>query len=303
MSCDVMCVGVATLDTIGLVEKYPAADERVVAQKMQVALGGPAAIAAVTLARLGISVGLIAGVGDDDAGQEVIDTLANEGVDIEGVVTVKGVQTARSLVTVAKDSDSRAIVTKPFEALHSLNTESSRARLAKASWVHFDHSGWSLRSSLGLARGSGAKLSLDLGYLERDFRVGEVDLYAPTASVVEQQRPGVSVVNAVKELAKDAGNVVVATLGSRGAVGSDGDEVADVPAFTADLVSTLGAGDVFHGALVAQFQQQRPLAEALRRASAVAAISCRALDGRSGIPSEAELESFLVGQIAWSTSK
>lgn len=300
---EVVCVGVVTLDTVALVEKYPAADERVVAQQMQVGLGGPAAIAAITLARLGVTTSLIAGVGDDVASQEVIDTLITEGVDVSGVAKVAGARTASSLVTVASDTDSRAIVTRPFEAMSQVVTPHAQDLVMQADWVHFDHAGWQRRDDLGVARGQGPKISLDLGYLERELRVGDVDLYAPTAAVVEMQRPGVSVVNSVKELAKDSRNVVVATLGSRGAVGSDGEEVVDVPAFTTDIVSTLGAGDVFHGALVAQFQQGRGLAEALRRASAVAAISCRALDGRTGIPTQAELDEFMAGQTAWSGSK
>jgi sulfofructose kinase len=58
---EVVCVGVATLDTIALVAKYPAADERVKAEDLQISLGGPAAVAAVTLARLGVSVGWLQG--------------------------------------------------------------------------------------------------------------------------------------------------------------------------------------------------------------------------------------------------
>lgn len=298
-----VCVGVATLDMIALVDKYPAADERVIARQIQIGLGGPAAIAAVTLARLGVSVGLIAGVGDDEAGHEIIETLIDEGVDVTGVVCVGGVQSARSLVTVAKDTDSRAIVTNPFGAIDDLVSTQAKALLSRTDWVHFDHWGWQVCQSLGVKRGAGPKISLDLGYLERELRVSDVDLYAPTASVVEQQRPGSSVINAVKGLAKDANNVVAATLGSRGVVASDGDEVIDVPAFAPSIVSTLGAGDVFHGALVAQFQQHRTLLDALRRASAAAAISCRALDGRSGIPNVGELDAFMAEQTARSGSK
>jgi sugar/nucleoside kinase (ribokinase family) len=58
-------------------------------------------------------------------------------------------------------------------------------------------------------------------------------------------------------------------------------------------VSTLGAGDVFHGALLACLQRGLSLSEALVRANACAALSCRALDGRSAIPTWDELERTL----------
>ena len=56
---------------------------------------------------------------------------------------------------------------------------------------------------------------------------------------------------------------------------------------------TLGAGDVFHGALIAQIIQGFELSVALHRANAVAALSCRGLDGQSMIPTTAELNAFL----------
>ena len=54
----VLAVGVATLDTIVLVEKYPGPDERVIAKQTIQGFGGPATTAAVTMARLGIDVSL-----------------------------------------------------------------------------------------------------------------------------------------------------------------------------------------------------------------------------------------------------
>jgi sulfofructose kinase len=63
--------------------------------------------------------------------------------------------------------------------------------------------------------------------------------------------------------------------------------------FKVDVVSTLGAGDVFHGALLAQVIQGHNLQESLKRANAVAALSCRGLDGQSMIPNTSELNQFL----------
>jgi sulfofructose kinase len=69
-----------------------------------------------------------------------------------------------------------------------------------------------------------------------------------------------------------------------------GGELVSVPAPAVDPVSTLGAGDVFHGALLAGLVRELPLEEALADANAVAAASCAALDGRSAIPVRARFE-------------
>jgi len=56
---EAVCVGVITKDTIALVEKYPLEDERVLAEVIIRAGGGPAAVAAVALNRLGVSSAIV----------------------------------------------------------------------------------------------------------------------------------------------------------------------------------------------------------------------------------------------------
>ena len=69
----VLSVGIATVDTIVLVDKYPAANERVVALQSVRAVGGPATTAAVAMARLGVDVALSCVIGDDDNGRFILD--------------------------------------------------------------------------------------------------------------------------------------------------------------------------------------------------------------------------------------
>ncbi len=87
---DVVCIGLATRDTIARVPEHPRADGRVVAMDLQRAGGGPAATAAVALARLGHRVAFVGTVGDDAAGDEIRASLTREGVDVTGVTVVAG---------------------------------------------------------------------------------------------------------------------------------------------------------------------------------------------------------------------
>ena len=57
----IVCVGLATRDTIYAVPRHPEPDGRVVATERVVAGGGPAATAAVAVARLGVDVVRIPG--------------------------------------------------------------------------------------------------------------------------------------------------------------------------------------------------------------------------------------------------
>ena len=71
-----------------------------------------------------------------------------------------------------------------------------------------------------------------------------------------------------------------------------------ITSYPVEVGSTLGAGDVFHGALLAGLLDGRPLAAAGDFAAAAAALSCRGVDGRSRIPTRTELDLFLSSDAA-----
>ena len=103
-----------------------------------------------------------------------------------------------------------------------------------------------------------------------------------------------SIAAAVQRDAEIGENVVVATMGSKGSIGfSKNTGLVNAAPIRTEIVSTLGAGDVFHGALLAQLIEGHDLKSAMERANVVAALSCRGLDGHSAIPTKPEMEAFL----------
>jgi sugar/nucleoside kinase (ribokinase family) len=263
----VACVGLATRDTIWRVPSHPPVDGRVVATEVVVAGGGPAATAAVTLARLGIEVAFAGAVGDDDAGDFVRAGLEREGVDVSRLAVVTGARTAQSAILVGPGG-SRSIVHHPGDAqLRDVEVD--------AGWVHVDHVGY------GHAHG---RLSVDAGNPIDALDLQNVALYAPTEARLRADFGDA-------QAALDAGaELVVVTRGANGSVATTSDGRIEAAGVPCDPVSTLGAGDVFHGALLAHLARDLPLADALRAANTAAALSCRALDGRSAIPTLDELQ-------------
>ncbi len=275
----VLCVGIATVDTIVLVEKYPAANERVVALDSIRAVGGPATTAAVALARLGVETALSCVIGDDDAGRFVFETLKREGIDTQHVVVDKSVRTATGTIVVSRSEQTRAIMVQP----HS-QRPSKPANINDYQWIHVDQFGMQTIKDWGVKRGGATKLSIDIGYETPGLNAADYDLYAPSENITTD----------VSTAARDR-NIVVVSKGGEGSVYSNGIDSGVVPAIKAEIVSTLGAGDVFHGALVATQVWNKPIAEAVAIANTVAGLSCRGLDGQSGIPTKAELDAFLAG--------
>jgi sulfofructose kinase len=287
-----VCVGVITIDTIALVDKYPGEDERILADEISRAGGGPAAVAAVALSRLGIKSAIVGTIGDDADGKEVLRIFAQEGVDTSGI-SIGSTATAGSVIVASKENSARAISTRQPVTQAAMN-EAAKKLIASAQWVHVDHVGIKRLDEAGISRGNGPQISFDAGYGVETFDPILVDLFVPTDRQMALRYPGVDLAVALENDSMKAANTVVATQGSAGSAGfSPETGLVTAPGFKVDVTSTLGAGDVFHGALVAQLIQGHPLQEAMCRANAVAALSCRGLDGQSKIPTTTELNAYL----------
>lgn len=280
MSDCVVCVGLATQDTIFKVRSHPSPDDRVVATAHASAGGGPAATAAVTLARLGVRTYFVGSVGDDFAGSVIRQDLEDAGVDLTELATVEGSTSPQSSILVG--SNTRAIVHYPGTIPKLELTESARELCTGAAWVHVDHWGFgALRE-----RRRDVRLSIDGGNPIEGMVLDGVALYAPTDQQLLRLFPARGL-----EAALDAGaETVVMTRGRKGSVGMRrGGELVEVDAHRVEITSTLGAGDVFHGALLAAFVRGDELRDALVFANKAAALSCRGLDGRSAIPTPEEV--------------
>jgi sulfofructose kinase len=284
-------VGAATIDTIALVPRYPGADERVVVDELARAGGGPAATAAVVAARAGHDVAVVSAVGDDADGDEIIAGLAAEGIDVSGITRVRGARSSSTSITVASNPPTRAMCNRPGPALE-LPIDRLKDAIDGASWVHVDHHGWPLISKIWqeLPAQGRALLSVDDGHPTSEIDPAMADLYVPPLAVLRHRSGRESVSEALAWALERGCAAVVATDGEAGSYGRDG-ETAEfrVAAAPAHVVSTLGAGDVFHGALVSALADGLELLAAVQHANIVAAKSCAALDGRTAIPRREEV--------------
>lgn len=277
-------VGCATLDSIALVQEYPTADSRTVAADFVTAGGGPAATAAVAAARAGAQTAFAGVVGVDEEGDRIISGLEAEGVDTSAVIRDANVKTGASVIVVSRATESRAIVTRPQPAVAFPAGSPFHELLGAAAWVHVDHLGWN-----AVAQAPNLRISVDAGNAIPSFTPKGVALYVPTIERLRAEYgEGLSPEALLHKAIDDGASAVVATAGSEGAwVLERGGSPVHVPATPANIVSTLGAGDVYHGAILAAVAAGLPLVDAAIFAGRTASASCAGLDGRSMIPRQA----------------
>lgn len=285
MALDLLCVGAANLDVIVSVDGAPEPDERVEAREILRAGGGPAATAAVAAARQGVSVGFCGRVGRDIEGDQILEGLVDAGIDVSHVERDRDIVSGSSVIIVDLTSAERMICARtapPPSGVPELD-----------GWLHLDQVGHDALTARSRVR---SRVSIDHGNPIPGLDLTGVDLYVPARPMLQAIRSG-KLSEAARIAADDSGGQVVITDGAAGAWIWRDDRLDLVDGFAlGGPLSTLGAGDVFHGALVAAVIAGHGLPEAVRRANACAALSCRGLDGRSAIPTSAEVEEFLANQ-------
>jgi sulfofructose kinase len=103
--------------------------------------------------------------------------------------------------------------------------------------------------------------------------------------------------HALEQIAREfAAPVVCVTMGERGSLARVNGREIRTRAFAVDCVDSTGAGDAFRGGFAAGclVHPDGDIEDVLTYANAVAALNCRALGARGGMPTVADVEKLLV---------
>lgn len=278
----VLACGLATVDVVQTVERMPGANEKVVALGTRVEAGGPALNAAITAALLGMPSRLTAAVGRSPLAEVVRADCATHGVELVDIAA-DGFEVPVSSVLVTAATGERAVVSRNAVGASSWASVDLAGVLEGVSAVLVD--GHHLPVAVAVAttaREHGIPVLADAGSwkpgLEAllahvDVLVASADFGVPSIA----GRPDLADLLALGPtwVARSAGADPVQWLSVDGASGS-----VTVP--QVEVVDTLGAGDVLHGALLAELARHglADLPGSLTRAVAVGASSVRSAGAR-----------------------
>ena len=274
--------------------------------------GGSAANTAAALARLGVESAFAGSVGDDSFGRFAVTDLEAAGVDTSAVSVATDDATVAVIAVVQSDGDRLIYVWPPIGGAHrALSPSDAVGAVSGVDWLHV--SGICLRVSparealleaMAGARAARIPVSFDLNLrLENwgwddGFRdvvasaVAHSDVVLGAATDEVGALTGLDdPIAAATQLAGDD-RLVVARLGSEGAVAALAGEVFIAPGFDVPLVDSVGAGDAFNAGFIAARLRGSPVEAALRWGNAVAALTITKSGARS-TPPTSEVESLL----------
>ncbi len=299
----IIVLGSINMDLVVSANKAPDAGETLFGKTFQTIPGGKGANQAVAIARQGGNVSMIARVGEDGFGDELVEKLSENNVDIRKVYKEKSSSTGVALIVVEGDGQNRIVVVPGANGKVSQSDVDDSADL-------FDNCDFlvmqletplsTIEYATNVAKSKGVRTVLNSAPgmpLKEEF-LKQIDYLILNESECEmltgrEVRGKASSFNAIKILQAKTGNSVILTLGSEGVVSIEDNNVWHTKAFKVDVVDTTAAGDAFVGGLVISLQSGKSLKDAVEYASASGALATTKFGAQPSLPSEIDVKNFL----------
>jgi ribokinase len=299
----VVVVGSTNTDMTVRVPRIPRPGETVCGTDFRVTGGGKGANQAVAAARAGAPVLFVTALGADAFGDRALEALAAEGIDVTLVRRVPGAASGVALIFVDEAGEnSIAVASGANTALAPADVDPLASRLGAGDvlLVQLEIPLETVCAAVQAAAARGARVILNPAPARTlpDTLLGAVTVITPN----EQEAAQLTGVDAgeagglermASALHRRGAREVLITLGARGVYASADGAAGLEPAFPVQAIDTTAAGDVFNGALAVAMIEGRTTREAIRFASAAAALSVTRAGAQASAPRRADIAVLL----------
>ncbi|MFG1708987.1 ribokinase [Nonomuraea sp. M3C6] len=290
--------GSANMDLVAYVTEAPKRGETITGHRFRTVPGGKGANQAIAAARAGAEVAFLGAVGDDGFGAEMRATLTEAGVDVRGLRQVPGPSGIAHIVV--DDHGGNSIIVVPGAngtVTGPCGDDLAAIAASQALLLQLELPMEAVVAAAQAAQVSGVPVILTPAPAQP---LPEELLDAVTMIVPNEHEAaaitGVTGPDAALDALLERVQEAVITLGSEGALyGSRAGERLRMPAVTVQAVDTTAAGDTFVGALAVARSEGSGVEDALRFASAAAALSVQREGASTSMPTRPEIEDSLSG--------
>ncbi len=299
----IIVVGSSNTDMIIKLARIPRPGETILGGELVTAPGGKGANQAVGAARAGGDVTFIARVGQDMFGDQAVAGFQRDRIHVDHVYRDQTCPSGVALIFVARDGEnSIAVASGANRRLSPADVQKAKQAFAHARVlvVQLETPLPTVQAAVELAREHSVRVILNPAPARRlpDKLLRRVSILTPNESEAElltgiKVRNNASATRAAEALLAKGIEVVIVTLGARGALIATREARTFVRGFKVKAVDTTAAGDVFNGALAVALAEGRELAEAVRFANAAGALSVTRMGAQPSAPLRQEIEQFL----------
>lgn len=303
MKKKIVVVGSSNVDLIMKMERLPEKGETITDADFVQTFGGKGANQAVGAARAGGEVILVNCVGDDAYTPQMVENLVRDGIDTQYVFHERDIASGHALIMIGEAGNNYLSVAPGANyRLTPARVDAARAALEQAAIIvmQYEIPADTVQHVMTLAEEKAIPVLWNFAPA-RDFELSylsKVNILVVNESEAEflsgKSVHSVADAERVAPLMAERGvSHVILTLGEKGAYCLGSNEGFHVPAFSVDTVDTTAAGDVFCGALAVAWVEQRSLREAVRFASAAAALAVTKLGAQPSVPTREAIDRFL----------
>jgi sulfofructose kinase len=293
---DCIGVGIIALDHLMVVDSYPLSNSKNKIREYAKQGGGPVPTALATLGKLGKRTALVAKIGHDPAAEFLMDELERYHVNIKYLRMDATILTPESFIIIDRRNGERTVFLNRDKQARLELPDIQQEIFQNCSLVHIDgHDSDVSMRIVEWARAMHIPVSLDIGSFRPipEDMLDQIDYAIVSESYADSALIPGDPLESCKKLCKRGIKIAGVTCGARGCYFATATEHLHQPAYKIDARDTTGAGDVFHGAALYAVLEGFDLKRIAQFASAAAALKCRSIGGKAGIPDLDEIKNFI----------
>ena len=292
---DVIGIGESSIDEVYRVPGALGPNVKLPLSSKQIRYGGQVATTLATCAAFGLRTAFVGTAGDDDHARGLCKALEDRGIDTTALIR-RPVRHRRAMVLVSEQTGDRAVLWERDARLALTPDEVPGAMIESARLLHVDDVDVEAAIvAASIACKAGIPVTSDIDQVTDRTRelmaAVSVPIFAehvPRAMTGERDPE-----RALRMLRKMHSGMLCVTLGARGSMLLDGNQLYRVPAPSVRAVDATGAGDVFRGAFIYALLRGDSPVDLLRFANVAAALSCTREGALDSVPARREVEEFL----------
>ncbi len=299
----VVVLGSINMDLTTYVPHLPAPGETLFGSKFITVPGGKGFNQAVAAGRLGVPTQFIGRVGKDAFGAGLLEMIANEPVNISGILVDPNSGTGLAIIDVDEQAENTIVVISGANMAHD-DREVTRCRAAltpaRVLLLQLESPLETSLAAAQAAREAGALVILDPAPA-RPLPTEAYQLcHILTPNELEAEilvgfrpRNREEAAQAASILCERGVETAVIKLGAQGVYYQSGSDSGFVEPYAVETIDTVAAGDAFNGGLAVALAEKRPLAEAIRWGAAAGALATTKAGASSAMPTRTELIELL----------
>lgn len=287
---EVAALGTCNIDFLMKVPRFLKSDDEVEVEKLKVSLGGSASNFAVGLSRVGVDVGIIARVGQDNFGDLAAKILEEEGVKIDRLLKISE-STGMAFIAVDKNGERSIYTSMGANAGFELEKKDieyiKRSKLLHVTGMYKEVVEEAIRYAKLISINPGTVLcSYGIDVLERIIRKAHIlFLNKKEVSILT----GENFQEGVKVLVEMDIPMVVVTCGKDGANLYTPDGMIHAKNIETEPLDTTGAGDAFAAGFIAAYIKNKGMDKCLELGNILAS-NCVSKLGAINVPRIDELD-------------